>query len=176
MKLRLLFLVLMAGSFSTLPLPASASFNSLGGAKENYSPAIDPRTDTTAEQSNAVKLLTAQMSRTAVRALVAFECDASPADPELLKFRSVWGVSPAPTIARVPPSDGHYRITFPSSVTIEGQNVGVNMEFAQASITRVDWLAHAEIIAPNVIDIRTLQSGGSPDDPLAGATITVSVY
>lgn len=172
--LPLLIGALMAGDLLT-PLPGEISYATLGGSLEDYQPVIDPRTDLPAKAGNTMRLLASQTSRTTPRAFVTFGA-VSGDPPTITDWIAVWGPAPAPTIARIEPAAGEYLITFPSSVTVEGVSIALNIRFAMLSWTKIGWMASAKVLSPTTVQVKFKQDDGiSTADPGPGESITLMV-
>lgn len=168
---------LMAGDLLT-PLPGEISYATLGGSLEDYQPVIDPRTDLPAKAGNTTRLLAAQTTRCVPRAWLTFSSGSVPDQPEIDDFESVWGAVPAPVITRnlAAINGGEYWVTFPASVTVEGKNVALNLRFVMAHLITQGMEVHAEITAPNVVNVKTKVIGGSgTSDPGVDELITLMV-
>ena len=90
-----------------------------GGPKIDAQPVSNPETQVAASEFNRAIEDTAQMTRTAYRAIVQWDTVPDPAPYSIpapaIQVRTVWGNSTAqkPTIVKV--ATGSYTITFPSS-------------------------------------------------------------
>jgi len=158
---------LVLGALMSIPqittLPSTVSYAQLGGDKVDFAPIVDPSTDTPAAVNNAVKLLSAQLSRTSIRARVRFEVVA-PDEFTTLSFQSVWGISPEPTYALTnTPNTNSYLVTFPASVTVNGISIPVNLDSAQVSTNKIGYVVSAEKVAPNqfVVQFREAQDNAN---------------
>ena len=174
-QLPLLIGALMAGEIFP-PIPAELSLGQLGGKIENYAPIVDPRTDLDAKAGNTARLTAAQTSLTLPRAWLRFTAISILSAPSIAASKTVWGPAPVPAISRILPNAGHYLITFPSTVTIEGETVPLQLAFALVSHTRIDGLATAKLLSPTTVEVKfKLEGAGTTSDPGAGESITLMV-
>lgn len=174
--LPLLIGALMAGDLLT-PLPAAITYETLGGSLEDYQPVVDPRTDLPAKAGNTTRLLAAQTSRVLPRAWVEFS--AVSGDPPVLEdYETVWGPapSPGPTVTRIEPNAGDYLVTFPSSVSVQGQSIAVVLRFVMPQTTKLGGTVHAELLSPTEVRVRFRADGAVvTSDPGPNELITLMV-
>lgn len=163
-----------------MTLPAVDSIATYGGAKQDYSPVVDPTTDEDAASRNKYAANVAMATHTLVRAMRSFVGvnGAAPTDPVSgFVHDAVWGSTPdvKPVVARS--GEGVWTVTWPETITDElGDEHTVDLKRAHAQVECDGTLYHAtaKVTAANVVTVRGWLSNGTADD-LAGCTITVSV-
>jgi hypothetical protein len=169
-----------------MPLPATAStvetygmptspeigFKNFGGIAKT-----DPQTDQDASEMNRELADLAQLTRTGVRAYAKFTTAATTGAMTLNDSDAMWGngISVTPVESRV--GSGHFRLTFPATVTDPlGNVVAINMT---KSIAQIDgaagtFVGFAQSSNPtaNTVEIYTYNTGFSAND-LVGAVVKV---
>lgn len=145
-----------------------------GGPYKDALPVEDPETQLGSEAFNALAEDTAQLTRTALRAIVRFSTGPGQ-NPTVQGAVSVWGSTPAhrPTITRN--SVGVYSVLYPLSFPdANGVEEEVSFLFAQASIDGVT-PGHARIlmIAANLVIVHVFDASWTLSDLGAGAPIVV---
>jgi hypothetical protein len=145
-----------------------------GGPYRDALPVEDPETQLASDAFNALAEDTAQLTRTALRAIVRFATDAAP-NLAVQGAVSVWGSTSAhrPTVTRN--NVGVYSILYPLSFPdANGVEEEVSFLFAQASIDGVT-PGHARIlmIAANLVIIHVFDASWTLSDLGAGTPIVV---
>ncbi len=90
-------------------LPDLSSLDTFGAPKKDFGESIDPESECPAAEYNRIAAMLVSLGFAVPRARVTVSSAGA-----LLSFKSVWGASPVPTIAK--PGTGQYTVTMPSSV------------------------------------------------------------
>jgi hypothetical protein len=162
-------------------LPQTADLASFGGLKSNSTPVVDPTTDEDADDRNKAFANAAAATHVVWRAWCSFLGSASgPVDPSSHVHDSVWGASitDKPVVTRI--ALGHYRITWPTTITDQkGDNQTLNLRRAWA-IPGVDGasefpVSFAKVTAANQVDVWIYNGSSAPPaaSDMVASTITV---
>lgn len=150
--------------------PAKSSFDTFGGAKNNYSDVVDPTTDRDASEVNAMAAACSMLTRTNIKAYVRFAGHATA--PVVDIHEAVWGNSVLVIPTLVHTSTGVYTITYPSTITDPLAQVQSVVFYDGWSKVNTGATFSAVSVANNVVTVRTYNSAGSLND-LVGTSITV---
>lgn len=156
-------------------LPASSTYDSLGGTIADYSEIVDPTTDLPAVADNETRANVASMTRTANRAWFTWTNDGSVGT--IVSFDSVVGNSAGnyPTINKQ--ATGHWKFTFPASVVDAFGNAGAwSFKTANGSAQHNEPIhVQGKVVTPNEIDIYmwTIPAGTAND--VGGVLLSVEV-
>lgn len=134
-------------------LPASSTFDSLGGTIADYSEIVDPTTDLPSSADNESRANVAAMSRTVGRVWFDWTNDGSIAT--IAAFDSVVGNSSTNHPVYAKQDTGHWRFTFPASVTdTMGNSQAWNFKSAKGSASHNEPIhVQCKVVTPNVIDV-----------------------
>ena len=160
-----------------MTFPDIDTIDSYGGVLNDAEPVTDPTTDRSAVGMNTGLASTAAMTATAMIAWCRFVGNAS--TPTLAASNgsgAAWGNDPGvrPTISHI--GTGHYRATWPVTVTdVLGTTHTLNLKRGLANVegSTLSWALVGSQVA-NTIDIFTFNAAGSAND-LAGQTIHLQV-
>lgn len=155
-----------------MSLPEKNSFNNLGGELINRRPVENPQTDLDAEASNEMRADLAAMTRTATRCMVKFTISGGDGYVSNTAFDNVFGnsITYKPDVAYL--GTGSYTVTFPETITdARGNERNINFFLAQASTAFATYsgqTVQARVTAPNVVEVKLVNSGGTAADPPTG--------
>jgi hypothetical protein len=156
-------------------LPASSSYESLGGTIADYDGVVDPTTDLPADADSESRANVAAMTRTARRVSFVFTNDGTTATVTL--FDSVAGNAIAVQPGKGKQATGWWRFTFPASVTdLKGGTQAWSFRTGHGSAQHNEPVhVQVRIAAPNIVDVYmwAIPSGAASD--VAGVPILVEV-
>jgi hypothetical protein len=156
-----------------MSLPNIQSFDNLGGELADYSPVTDPTTDLSAESSNEMRSDVAAMTRTAIKAYVAFTTDGGDVFVASGDYDAVYGNAEIYKPTGVVSDVGKYTITFPSSIVdSRGITQSLNLKMAWCNFETIGNFAleaKARVTSANTVEVILYDYSGpnisDPPDP-----------
>lgn len=149
-----------------MPYPAIRSITNFGGVMVDYRPSEDPETDLSADYYNDLSASVAAMTHLAPRAWAVLVGHATTPTVSNSSHDSAWGslVAVKPTPTRV--GTGHFRLTWPTSVTDElGGSYSVNLRAPWCNVRGSTlYFAQCDLVSANVVDLYVFNSSGSAND------------
>ncbi len=151
------------------------TITSYGGPYDDAGPVENPQTDFAAESANYLLEDSAQMTNTAIRAMVSFAPAAT--DPVVVDHDSLWGSGDAqkPTIARG--IAGIYVVTWPTTMTDgldEVETLALRYAFCELQ-TESNYTARIASRSANAVIVRCRDAAGTLSDLSSAELVQVFV-
>lgn len=156
-------------------LPASSSYESLGGTIADYDAVVDPTVDLPAVADSESRANVAAMTRTTRRVSFVFTNNGTVATVAL--FDSVvgnaLGAQPTPNKQ----ATGHWRFTFSASVTdLKGGTQAWNFRTGHGSAQHNEPIhVQVKVVAPNIVDVYMWNLPAATANDVGGVPILVEL-
>lgn len=160
-----------------MTFPDPSTIDSYGGALVDAASIVDPTTDQAADPFNVMKADCAGMTSTAFQAWVRFVTNAT--TPTLAvsnNGNAPWGNGPSVRSVPTHVGTGHYRLTWPATIT-DALGVVHTINIVRARVTvegATLCFAQPAAMSANVVDVYTFNSAASSND-VAGVTLLVEI-